>query len=160
MIARSEEDKPLSAYYQHYGCDHDPFPEETDEILHLTPDLEHRLELIRHLLEYSDHLLLVSGQAYAGKTALCDLLCREADENWSVCKVTATDQLGVTSVINSLLEIDDHSQRAESHTVANTNDLFSWLRSCDRKQIIPVLLLDDAHKLNDDVLVFILQLGQ
>ena len=52
----------------------------------ITPELTHRVELILHLLEYSNHLVIVKGEHESGKTTLYEELTRQEETNLIIRK--------------------------------------------------------------------------
>lgn len=47
--------------------------------------------MLQHLTQYSEELLLVTGPAGSGKSALLEQYLRRADEDWKVCRVSAVE---------------------------------------------------------------------
>ena len=62
-------------YYFKHGLDRDPFPKDgIDNIVFTSPELNQRIELIKHLLEFSQQLVVVTTPSGGGKTTLALLL--------------------------------------------------------------------------------------
>ena len=81
----------------------DPFSAEYDESRYfLTPELQQRLDLSRHLLEYSQQVLLVNGENGVGKSCFCEHLANTADESWLVCKTEVNEQTGPGELVRAL----------------------------------------------------------
>lgn len=148
-----------SKYYLSHGFDRDPFPiNAADDIYFASPELSHRLELIRHLLEFSQQLILVTADPGSGKTALYHHIASTPDQHWSVSKLIADEKMDLNILTleilrDTILDSPDISEQP-------INGLNKYLEYCNRKQILPILLLDDAHKLSIETLEFIMQLSQ
>ena len=53
-----------------------------------TPELEHRIELIQHLIKHSTYPVIIKGAAGSGKTSLLMLLTEYLDKDFQVRSVT------------------------------------------------------------------------
>ncbi len=95
------------------------------------------LELVSHLCEYSESILLVTGQDGSGKTTMKHALIEQEGDQFVICDITATVMLTAEQLADRIEEAFD-----------DTYD-----RQC-------LLLIDDAQHLNLDVLAIILQLKQ
>ena len=145
-------------YYQAYGLDNDPFPEDIfDNIIYITPELNHRLELIKHLLEFSQQLLLVTGPPEAGKSTLCGYLPSTFAGNWSTGIISASEYMTPEALATSI--IDQVYPDNDTRTGTAITRLHEYLEYCGRRQMLPVIMIDDGHKLSLDALAFILQLN-
>lgn len=121
------------------------------------PALRQRLDLLQHLAEYADLLLLVKGEAGVGKTALLEQLLKRARDNWRVCRIdatplTTTHQLLVLLGAQLGLEGDQGSADDLRERIAQR------LRNLQAGGQIALLVVDDAHVLAEPVLEAILQL--
>jgi len=145
-------------YYLRYRLDNDPFPEVTaDNILYVSPELNHRLELIKHLLEFSQQMVLVTAPPEAGKSTLCGYLPTTFDDNWPTGVVAASETMDLESLADAIVGQIYPDDKSRSGTAVNR--LQKYLEYCDREHKLPVILIDDGHKLSIDALSFILQLN-
>jgi DamX protein len=95
------------------------------------------LELLSHLCQYGNDILLVSGPPGIGKTTMKDALIRQNTETFMICEVWATPLLTTESLAERIeLEFD------------NTGN----------KELL--LLIDDAQNLSLDIVTLLLQLRQ
>lgn len=146
-------------YYLSHGFDKDPFPiDAADEIYFTTPELSHRLELIKHLLEFSQQLILITAVPGSGKTALYNHMVSTADPHWSVSKLIADEKMDLNILVLEILR--DNILDSLDSSEKPINGLNKYLEYCGRKQLLPVLLLDDAHKLSIETLEFIMQITE
>lgn len=146
-------------YYLKYGLSRDPFPVDvSDNIYYLTPELNHRIELIKHLLEFSQQLLVVTAPEGAGKTTLCRYLPSSFDKSWTVCIVNVTDDMEpavLAAAINHEFNPDEDQDPKTS-----IGRLNKYLEYCGRQHLFPVIIIDDGHKLSIDTLELILKLNE
>ncbi|HSX20445.1 MAG TPA: SPOR domain-containing protein [Gammaproteobacteria bacterium] len=91
------------------------------------------LELLSHLCEYSDSVLLVTGPEGIGKTALKRELISQESDQFAICAVDATSSLTAEQLTISIEQTDDREL---------------------------LLLIDDAQNLALDVVAMIFQLKQ
>jgi DamX protein len=95
------------------------------------------LELLSHLCQYGNDILLVSGPAGIGKSTMKDALINQDNERFIVCEVWATPSL-TTESLAERIELECDSQ--------------------DNKELL--LLIDDAQNLSLDTITLLLQLKQ
>ena len=112
-----------------------------------TPELTHRQELILHLLEYSNHLIVVQGDKEAGKTTLYNELLGSSDSGLILRKITANAQTKESELLNTILD--------ENVQTVSFDDYQNWLARCNSKQQIPALIIDDVDHLTDEMLAFL-----
>ena len=146
-----------SDYYIKQGLLKDPYPIDiVDDIYFTTPDLTHRIELIKHLLEFSHQLLLATAPAGGGKTALFNNLDVDADSSWTFSKVIADK--GMDPNILAMEMVRDAIPDEVDQSTQPISAIHKYLEHCHRKKRLPVLLIDDAHTLSIDTLEYITQL--
>jgi DamX protein len=145
-------------YFHRYGLDNDPFPDTgSDQVIYITPELNHRLELIKHLLEFSQQLLLVTAPVDAGKSTLCGYLPSMFNDDWPSCTLRAASDMDPGTLVAAILEqLYPVLQGREPSAHA---DLHNYLEYCDHERKLPVIIIDDGHVLPPDTLAFILQWG-
>ena len=143
-------------YYQLVGLRRDPFAAAYDESTYfLTPELQQRLDLSLHLLEFSQQVLLINGEHGVGKSHFCEHLASSADENWLVCKTQADGQTGPGELVKSLLRHCPDILQEETETVAS---LDRFLEYCHLNSKQAVLIIDDSHLLDRTTIKFVLQM--
>lgn len=95
------------------------------------------LELVSHLCEYSDNILLVSGPEGIGKTTLKQELIKQEADQFVICEINGTNALTAEQLT---IQIEQHCDIDEN------KDL--------------LILIDDAQNLALDVIAIIFQLRQ
>lgn len=121
------------------------------------PALKQRLDLLQHLTEYADLLLLIKGPYGAGKTALLQQLVARARDHWLVCVIdanplTTRDQL--LSQFGDRLGLELRGVAIEEWQ-AVVEERLATLQRAGR---VVLLIVDDAHALAAPVLDLVLYL--
>ncbi|MCC6714925.1 MAG: SPOR domain-containing protein [Gammaproteobacteria bacterium] len=126
----------------------------------LTAALSQRVDLIRHLIDFSRQIVLIMGDEGSGKTSLLHHLHASAAENWRVAKVNADPMCDAEALVKRLgaefdlnfTEGDDIERRVAGFNI--------FLATARRALLVPVVLVDDAHLLPADALLLLLRLAQ
>jgi DamX protein len=126
----------------------------------LTPALSQRLDLIRHLIEFSRQILLVVGEEGSGKTSLLCHLRDNTPDNWRVATLTSEPMGGAATVIDTLAETFGLQIDSSEDFEQRVQGILTYLRSARQAQMVPVILVDDAHLLPADALLLLLGLAQ
>ncbi len=119
-----------------------------------TPELTHRIELILHLLEYSNHLIIIKGDKDIGKTSLCNELETQEQSSLILKKLIGNATATQQHVLEVILDISSNNETEPAPTLS---DLEQWLARCESKQQIPALLIDDTDLLSDEVFSFLFE---
>jgi|GEM_PF-6393150 len=108
------------------------------------------LELLRHLCEYSENILMVSGPSGIGKTAMLKALSHCAPSDFKLAQIDAYASMDITILMQQIASGFSISwDCAEKLQVPTTNGAETW-----------VLLIDEAHKLSISVLAALFQLRE
>jgi DamX protein len=143
-------------YFRSHGLDGDPFQDNYNEdIFFATPELKNRLDLVKHLLEFSQQSLLIRGAQKVGKTFFAKHLSSIAAENWLIVRVEANSNITPDELVKLMLREHQHQSDPTSETIALINQ---YINFCKLNNKVPILILDDAHKLNTATLRFLFQL--
>ncbi len=129
--------------------------QQEEQFYYKTPELTHRYELIQHLLEYSNHLILVQGEKDTGKTSLFQQLTTPDESSLLMIKLEASAHTNQSDILNAM--VADMHATTDSFDPWGTSieDFHNWLGRCHSKQQIPALLIDDIDLLDDELLDFI-----
>jgi type II secretory pathway predicted ATPase ExeA/septal ring-binding cell division protein DamX len=154
-LKKSSKNKP---YYQNYELVKDPFPVETfDNTLILTPELNTRIDRIKSLINFSDKLVVVTASFGAGKSILADYLESIPEKKWKVCLVQA--EIKMVRELLSYEIIQQFTPDRADVPAKSIPQLHKYLEFASKHEIIPVIIIDDAHKLPTATLEFILELA-
>jgi DamX protein len=135
----------LEAYTSHFD---DPFGAKLYRYF-LTPELSQRLNLIRHLLQNSEQLLLVLAENGCGKTALLNQLKKIAAqqcEHWWVYTLESSPALSPEALISKILA-EFHVRQDGKPVPILQESLRSHIAATRYNGQLPILLVDDAHML-------------
>jgi len=129
--------------YQDYrtalGLKKDPFAPEPDAKFYYPFDsFEQRLQVLRHLVQGTDLLVLVVGESGSGKTTLLHRYLVKTDENWKAVLIKPGPA--------RLSEPVPTGQQQESYRAFIQQDARD-----------PIVIVDDAHKVSQKDLRFLLQ---
>lgn len=120
-----------------------------------TPELTHRYELIQHLLEYSNHLILVQGEKDTGKTSLYNQLTTPDESSLVMIKLSASAHTSQSDFLNAMVADMTATSDTFDPWGSSIEDFHNWLGRCHSKQQIPALLIDDVDLLDDELIDFI-----
>lgn len=120
-----------------------------------TPELTQRLDLIRHMTDNSDRILLIRGPEGAGKSTVLQRFYQLAREEWCVCHIDADPMLQPERLF-SLLS-DCLGVPTENQTIDHLIDQLEALQSQGR---LAVVTIDDAHLLPAETLIALFRLHE
>ncbi len=140
------------AYLRQYGLNEAPFStQHDDKFLYLDAERRQRLEMLSHLVQYSNLLLIVSGERGIGKTSLLRRFCQTADDAWYLCEVNANTMMDADSMLSEIARgFGLNGLPNDPGTVQEI--VFEHLKALQNDDLVPILLIDDAHELPKDAL--------
>lgn len=146
-----------SPYMVAMGLHTPPFLDNADGNFFFSyPLFSQRLHMLHGLINGVDYLTLVLGEKGSGKTLLLEKILADPKSNWIPCRIrcyaSMTEDI-IYERIAKLLNIKDIS------TDNKVDDINGHLAELRQKKILPVILLDDTHELQPDVLVSVCHLG-
>lgn len=142
-----------------FGLTSEPFAGGSDDpsFFYADANREQRLDLMQHLAPYSE-VLLVIGAPGSGKTMLLRQFAARAGETWRV--VTVSAEAGMTreefmarTMEGFGLPVDESTPLEDSRTV-----LVNHLHGLRQSARMPILIVDDAHHFDPDVMELLLSL--
>jgi len=147
-----------SNYFLKFDLKKGPFPiESSDDILYLTPALNHRLDKIKELIISSQQLIVVTSSPGAGKTVLANHLRTLKEPNWMLSLVRGNEEMDVDTLVHTIIQeiFPDKSFDARQ----SVKQLQQFLETSALNGKLPVFIIDDAHELPVKTLEFVLQLA-
>jgi len=161
-----------------YGLAFDPFEGGAGRAgFFATPELGQRLDLLRHLVDYSDLLLALLAPAGGGKSTLLDRLARSGGEHWRVARLAAPAGGDAVAFAGALVRgfavatrgsdaapPDAADAPVDSDHAGDEADALERLAAraegWQRRGQVAVALVDDADRLEDDALLRALGLAR
>ena len=158
-FARSKDPVASASYLSHYQLTTPPFAVSAEgPFLYLDAERQQSLDMLQHLTQYSEEVLLVTGESGAGKTTLCKQFLQRSEEHWRCCLLDASPSLDTGSLFTRLAECFELrlGHLPPDQLLAGMQSQLNAMQ----EQRLAVLLVDDAQALSDDLLEIILHLGQ
>jgi DamX protein len=122
----------------------------------ITPELTHRSELILHLLEYSNKLVIVKGEPDSGKSTFYKELIGQEESNLIIRNLTLGINTKTSDIFKALIDGSGHERLQD--TEYSQADLNQWLIRSQNKQKIPALLIDNADLLDDGLIRYLFEI--
>lgn len=132
---------------------HEPFPDFLDDIYFLAPALQQSLQVIRHLLQNSRQLILITGAGGSGVSALCRYLATRADRPWSVRLIAAVPSSDPDEILAGILNERPTDVQFDDRLVRN-------LKQMEEQGLQPLIIVDNAELLLEPQLQVLLKLAQ
>lgn len=130
-----------------------PFNEAVDASLYYNgPHVEQSLNLSLHLASSSDKVAVIQAESGVGKTCLLAQFIARSTDNLKVTLIQGQFAPDIKTVLFQCLRdfgVDEYDIRASDQHLELLKARVSQLRQLD---VRPVMLIDDADKLSDDVL--------
>lgn len=134
-----------------------PFADSSDEaFFYADPERSKYLDMLQHLLQYSEEILLLSGDAGSGKSLLLEKLAARADEQWLVCHLSCNESTSADSLFAQIAAC--LNLQAEGDAAGMLDALCTQLNELQQHHF-PVLLIDDAQNFTEDALEMTLHLA-
>ncbi len=151
-------------YLSHLGIAADPFASKVDRRFYYSyPSLVQRIELIKHIIEFSGQILLVTGDTGIGKTVMLEQVIARAPEHWRVNRLQANVLLNAPVFMQKVASgFGVVAQDGEKNNDIETCHglLQQQLELLERAMQVSVLLVDDAHELPLDTFLLLFGLAQ
>ncbi len=152
-------DRLEPAYLANYGLAKSPFSNlHDDAFLYLDAERAQRLNLLQHMTQYSNLLLIVQGERGVGKTSLLTRFIKNAANNWEICEVTANTLVDAGLLLFQIAQGFGLEQLP--HDSGELQEmLYAQVAKFHHQDEIPILIIDDAHELAKDALLAIFHLA-
>lgn len=145
---------------QRLGLERDPFPEQPDGLMLLTPGLAQRIALLAQLLKSTTRPVLVVAPHGGGVSTWLDEALNSLGSplrcvHWRATKLATSRDL-LQSLARSL-DAEEHPEDVEPAVLADS--VRAQLVRFQAANAVPVLLVEDAHHLPQTALETLLELG-
>jgi DamX protein len=154
-----ELDRLEPTYLANYGLSLAPFSNlHDDRFLYLDAERAQRLNLLQHMTQYSNLLLIVQGEHGVGKTSLLTRFIKNAADNWHICEVTANTMMDAGQLLFQAAQ-GFGVQQLPQDSGELQEMLYARVATFHHNDQIPILVIDDAHELPKDALLAIFNLA-
>ncbi|HRE33218.1 MAG TPA: ATP-binding protein, partial [Candidatus Berkiella sp.] len=125
---------------------------------YLSSAWQQHAELITHLCHFSQNILLILGQSQSGKSTFFEYFTNVPSSSLKICAKKATQNTDVEVLLQEVANGFDLAWEDASQTIdaLKTKALDSYRQANETW----VLMIDDAHLLNDEQITTLLQLVQ
>ena len=124
--------------------------EQNQQSIFITSELTHRNELILHLLEYSNKLVVVKGELDSGKTTFFKQLLDQNESNLIIRSLPVSATTNSNDIYKAIIDGGSNDELQQSQY--SQADLDDWLARTQNKQQIPALLIDNVDLLTDELI--------
>ncbi|HHH35691.1 MAG TPA: AAA family ATPase [Gammaproteobacteria bacterium] len=145
FAAAPETEQAGGGYPPSLGLEREPFGPGIEEDFYYSETQRAKcLHFLLHLAPYSD-VLLLTGEEGSGKSSLVQQFIQRASPTWRICALEAGELDGPRRLLEELAEVflfdvtDDMEQ-----SLANLRRMLRTLRN---SALVPVLIIDEAHRL-------------
>ncbi len=157
--AEHSSEMTFADYLHASGLNDDPFADAEDgELFFATPQLTQRLDLLQHLILYSDLILVITGAPGSGKTTLLNRLVSVTSQPWHVSVVQAHVEMDVPQFLAKAKQGFDLLGSGLS-VIDQVNQLKDAAENWRSNSQTPLLVVDEAHLLSTDALNKVVQLA-
>lgn len=149
-------DQPLQrlepGYLEQYGLQDPPFSALVDERFYFSPpEAGQRLSLMVHMTQYSDMVLMVLAEEGMGKSTLLQNYIKSAHDNWHICRINANAMMDKAQLLFRIAE-DFGLETLPADSAELQEMLYDKLTRLHANDVLPVLIIDDAHELAVDAI--------
>jgi len=128
-----------------------PFPRNgLDSYFFTTPALRLRMDLIQEYVRRGGTPVLILGEPGAGKSTLLNQLVCRADHNWRAVRIPAVASFSADDVVTFLNAELRLSTRMSADEMLREFD--RWLERLSVRGQVAVIVVDNAHDLDDEAL--------
>ena len=146
-------------YLQKYHLQSSPFSAiHEDRFLYLDAERSQCLNLLQHMTQYSNLLLIVMGAQGVGKTSLLQRFVATAQGEWHICQVTANTMMDAEQLL--FVAAQGFGLQQLPHDATQLQEmLYARVATLHRQEQVPILVIDDAHTLPKEALLAIFNLA-
>ena len=148
------------SYLAHYGMHRPPFATKAeDDMYYCEPTRNKRLDILLHLTQYGNELLLVTGPEGSGKTTLLQHFLKKVPGKWKICHLNAHQKMDEEQLLYRICHCFNLPVEPGALSVVTANikrQLDQLLAATPTAAIV----IDNAHILSNSVLVLLTDLAK
>ncbi len=147
------------SYLKNYGLLEAPFSSALqDKFMFLDAERAQRINMLQHMVRFSNLLLIVQGPTGVGKTALMHRFRQTAEDDWQVCEIAANTMIDAEQLLFQAAQGFGVRQLPQDASELQEM-LYAKVATFHHNDQIPILIIDDAHELPKDALLAIFNLA-
>jgi DamX protein len=147
-------------YLSYYGMVREPFGQAIeDDLFYAEPNRKQKLDILLHLTQYGNELMLVTGPTGSGKTTLLQQFQRKAPDSWRLARIEAKGGIDERRLVQQLYHQLGMEYQGASHADLVEN-LEHHLDALQRNARQAIMLIDDAEQLPVTALKWVLQMAE
>ena len=159
MIGVFKKKTELPEYLTHYGMHRAPFSSAAeDDMYYVEPTRKQRLDILLHLAQNTNELLVVTGEQGMGKTMFLRQFVNNTGEHWKVCQVEGHKMMTEEQFLQRVY-LGFGIAHASVHKSTMLANLKKRLDSLLQQALPVILLVDSAHLFSTKVLSLILEIA-
>jgi len=148
-----------SSYVAHYHMTREPFADAIeDDLFYAEPGRQQKLDILLHLTQYGNELVLVTGPVGSGKTTLVQQYLLKALDTWIVACIDAHGGIDERNFLQQLFHQMNMDFQGATHS-----ELFERMQhhfdTLQHRALQAVLLIDNAEQLPVTALKRILEMA-
>ena len=118
-----------------------------------------RLDLVHHLLEFGNQMVVIQGDLGSGRTRMLECICSEAEATWTV--VEAHDEIeSPESLLRFLAQSLSIRELTDDDNIEGSiTRIREELVRLENDRCLCVLVIDDAERLSDELCVLLFTLA-
>ncbi|MBE0438428.1 MAG: AAA family ATPase [Gammaproteobacteria bacterium] len=130
-----------------------PFSNSVDNTLYYSSgQLEHRLNLLLHLVRASDKIGLIMAEHGLGKTTLLTQLKSRTGDELRLCMIDAKQHQTIDTILIKCLQDLGVEQNDLDPSLSQTDNFRNRLKQLRKLNIRPILVLDDAQTFSTSII--------
>ncbi|MGD8884795.1 MAG: AAA family ATPase [Gammaproteobacteria bacterium] len=159
MIGVFKKKADLPEYLAHYGMHRPPFLEAPeDDMYYSEPTRKQRLDILLHLTQYTNELLVVIGEKGMGKTMFLRQFIKNAGDHWKICHIDAHAMMSEEQFLQRVYMGFNITHASNNKTTMLAN-LKKRLENQLQQALPVILVVDNAHLFPKPILRIILELA-
>jgi type II secretory pathway predicted ATPase ExeA len=160
MNDTEQDNRNAPSYLAHYGMHRPPFADKVeDDLYYAEPSRTQRLDMLLHLTQYSQEILLVTGPEGIGKTTMLHQFQKKAPGEWKVSAINAHPMMDQEQLMYRICHGLKLAVDSPNYSVAVSN-LKRRLESMLAESQTVIIAIDNAHILSTGALAFLVDLAK
>ena len=159
MIGIFKRKAELPEYLTHYGMHRPPFSTTLeDDMYYSEPTRKQRLDILLHLAQYTNELLVIIGEKGMGKTMFMQQFINQTRDHWKTCQIEGHPMMTEEQFLQRVYRGFDIAH-ASNNKISMLSNLKKRLDNLLQQALPVILVIDDAHLFSPGILSLILDIA-